>query len=223
MRPTKKSLSFALVIATLSVAPSALAQEFGKQGDAVFAAERLFGFTSTSATLENPGPGDDVEFDGTNFSLGWRGSWGTSSPYEVPRLAFDYLVIDSLSVGGSLGFASISEDVDGGFLGANGDGTSFLFAPRVGYIFMFNDVIGIWPRGGFTYHSQNVDDSYDANGFGLNLEAMFPIIPTEHFGFLVGPTLDLDFTGSYDPDGPADDVDLTYTTIGIQAGLFGWL
>lgn len=221
MRPTKKSLSFALALATVSIAPAAFAQEFGKQGDAVFAGERLFGFNSTSVDVE--APGDDVEYDRTSFSLGWRGSQGIVGPYEVPRLAFDYLVIDSLSVGGSLGFASISEDFDGGPFDASGDGTSFIFAPRVGYIYMFNDVIGIWPRGGFTYHSENVDDQYDANGFGLNIECMFPIVPTEHFGFLVGPTLDLDFTGSRDPDGPADDFDYTYTTFGIQAGLFGWL
>jgi hypothetical protein len=223
MRPTKTALSVALSLATVSVAPSALAQAFGRKGDAVFAAERLFGFTSTSATLENPGPGDDIEFDGTNFSLGWHGSWGTASPYEIPRFAFDYLVTDGLSVGGSLGFASIHQDVDGGFIGANGDGSSFLLAPRVGYVHMFSDVFGIWPRGGFTYHSQSIDDAYDANGFGITLECMFPISPTNHFGFLIGPTLDIDFTGSLDPDGPADDVDLTYTTFGIQVGLFGWL
>jgi hypothetical protein len=222
MRPTKKSLSLALVIATLSIAPSALGQEFGKQGDAVFAAERLFGFHSMHATLEND-PGDDAEFDGTSFSLGWRGTWGTTSPYDVPRFAFDYLVIDSLSIGGSLGFASVSSDSDAGIFASDNDATSVLFAPRVGYVYMFNDVIGIWPRGGFTYHSLNVDDTYDANGFGLNLECMFPIAPTPHFGFLVGPTLDIDITGSLDPEGPADDVDLTYTTFGIQAGLFGWL
>jgi hypothetical protein len=220
MRPTKKSLSFALALAMMSIAPSAFAQEFGKQGDAVFAAERLFGFHSSHATLEND-PGDDFEYDATSFSLGWRA--GAAGPYDVPRFAFDYLVIDSLSIGGSLGFASVSSDSDIGPLGGDGDTTTVLFAPRVGYVYMFNDVIGIWPRGGFTYHSQNVDDAYDSNGFGLNLEAMFPIIPKGNWGFLVGPTLDIDITGSLDPDGPADDLDLTYTTFGIQAGLFGWL
>lgn len=221
MRLTKTSLSFSFALATLALSPAALAQEFGKKGDAVFSADRLFGFTSTSATLEND-PGPDVELSGTNFNLGFRGA--LQSPYEAPRFAFDYLVIDHLSVGGSLGFTTISQDIDGGgFINATGDASAFLFSPRVGYVHMFSNVIGIWPRGGFTYRSQGVDDVYDANGFALTLECMFPIVPGRNFGFLVGPTLDVDITGSLDPDGPAEERSLTYTTVGLQIGLFGWL
>jgi hypothetical protein len=88
---------------------------------------------------------------------------------------------------------------------------------------MFNEVIGIWPRGGLNYHSFNVDDGWDESGFGLNLECMFPITPIEHFGFLVGPTIDFDITGDRDYDGPGPDYDRTYRTFGLQAGVFGWL
>jgi hypothetical protein len=51
---------------------------------------------------------------------------------------------------------------------------------------------------------------------------MFPIVPSDHWGFLVGPTIDIDVAGSRDYD-PGQEWDRRYRTIGLQAGIFGWL
>jgi hypothetical protein len=235
MRTIGTILGIATALALTAVASPGAAQEFGKKGDAVFSAERLFGFQSTHVHEDDAGPmGDDLDNDWTYFGIGWRGNYISDfSPYDVPRFGFDYLVIDGLSIGGSLGFATIDGDTDNGFFGLGDDpnGTSFLINPRVGYVYMFSKVIGIWPRGGIVFHSFSVegdnDEKVSENGFGLNLECMFPIVPGEHWGFLVGPTFDIDFTGEREyefPGPPADfDNDRTYRTIGLQAGIFGWL
>jgi len=225
MRAIGKIGTLTLPLLALLAAPPAAAQEFGKQGDVVFSAERLFGFQSTSVHEERDAPLDDIDNDWQYFGIGWRGNYISDfSPYDVPRFGFDYLVIDGLSIGGSLGFASVDGNLDNNLFGnADFEGSAFMFHARVGYVYMFTKVIGIWPRGGLTYHSFDVNDGWDENGFGLNLECMFPITPTEHFGFLVGPTIDFDFTGSRDYDGPGPDYDRTYKTFGLQAGVFGWL
>jgi hypothetical protein len=233
MRTIGTTFGIATALALTAVAAPGAAQEFGKKGDAVFSAERLFGFQSTHVYEEQDVGEDDIDDDWTYFGIGWRGNYISDfSPYDVPRLGFDYLVTDGLSIGGSLGFASISGDTDGGFGGVGNDpsGSAFLLNPRVGYVVMFNKTIGIWPRGGLAFHSFSVEDDNDnsvsENGFGLNLECMFPIVPSEHWGFLVGPTIDLDFAGSreYDGFGPGDvDHDRRYRTIGLQAGIFGWI
>ena len=58
------------------------------------------GITGTHVAGER-GP---VEYhdDFTSLSFGWRSS-PDASPFDVPRFAFDYLVVDHLSIGGSLG------------------------------------------------------------------------------------------------------------------------
>ena len=64
------------------------------------------------------------------------------------------------------------------------------------------------------------------NAFALDVEAMFVIAPIHRFGILVGPTFDIDLTGSRDyeiPGGPQQDVKRTYRTIGLQIGMMAWL
>jgi hypothetical protein len=46
----------------------------------------------------------------------------------------------------------------------------------------------------------------------------------QHFGILVGPTFDIDFTGKRDYDfDDVDDVTRKYRSIGLQVGLMTWL
>lgn len=207
----KHTLTFAVVSIGLSMSALAHAQEIGNKGDAVFSADRLMGITGTHVAGEL-GP-VDYENDWTSISFGWRGT-PDSSPYDVPRLSFDYLVIDHLSIGGSLGYFSADPD--------DGEKSSaFLLAARVGYLYSFGRVVGIWPRGGFTYHSYDVDDGYEESGFGLDLECPFTFSPASHFAFTVGPTFDVDLFGERDPS-PIDEGDRKYRAIGVNAGLLGW-
>ncbi len=204
-----KHVLSALVLSLVVSAPAlASAQSLERKGNAIFSAERMMGITATHVSWEE-GPFDD-EADWTSFSFGWRGS---PSPFDIPRIAFDYTVIEHLSIGGALGYYSI--DPDGG-----ADTTGFLLNPRVGYIVEFGRVVGIWPRGGLTYHSGGNPDNH---GLALTLECPFTFSPTQHFAFQVGPTFDIDMTGEAENRGPGDiDVDQNIRAFGLNAGLLGW-
>jgi hypothetical protein len=210
--------ALAIGIATFGAATRAEAQRLGSQGDAIFSAERIFGIRGERQTIDNPAPQEDSEIDATTISLGLVAQ--PIVPYNVPRVAFDYMAFDfPLSLGGALLYSNVdAEDEDGDDAGIS----DFEVAPRVGYLHMFGDVVGIWPRGGLSYHSRSVDDAYDATVFGLHLECMFPIVVRQHFGVLVGFAFDQSLSGNLDPeDGP--DRDLMWRSIGLQAGLFGWI
>jgi hypothetical protein len=237
----RKFSSLAIGAAALVSAAPALGQEqLGKQMDVVFSGDRLFGISFSRRVDEDRcGPAirrTDCENDWTTFGIGWRGrsSDGAgrghgATPFDVPRFAFDIFVIDSLSVGGSIGYVQYSdEDQDGD----DWDYSDFIFSPRVGYLIMFSDKFGFWPRGGFTYHSGKVDPPgrprASESGFAFTAEAMFVFTPVEHFGFAFGPTLDIDFAGDVESRGGApagdDDWDRRYRSIGLlNVSVFGWI
>lgn len=250
----RKSIALLAAVGALLVAGSAQAQNFGSRGQMAFSADRLFGVygykASTSYTGNAPAGGEyEDSQSGTHVNL----LWGNSSvanfginPYMMPRLSFDYFVIDGLSVGGSIGYATMGGETKpekrpaGVALGESEDlpdSNLFAFAPRVGYAYMFNDIIGIWPRGGITYariHSeaQQGGAKYEVTNkvFSLDIEAMLVIVPKEHFAFVVGPVLDLGLTGSSKTEAtpapnnvPADwDQDVKLHTYGLAAGMLGY-
>jgi len=195
----------------------ASAQELGAKGDAIFSVDRLMGISGTHVAGERVPSHVQYHDDWTSISFGWRASPDTS-PFDMPRFAFDYLVINHLSIGGSLGYVSLDAN------DAN-DISMFEVSPRIGYLYSFGRVVGIWPRGGFTYHSTSVNNGYDEKGFALTLECPFTFSPATHFAFHVGPTFDVDMFGSRDPAAgmDPDKGDRTYRTFGLSAGLLGWL
>jgi hypothetical protein len=223
MRKVTSTLFFA---ASMFSATSAFAQieSFGQKGTVAFSADRLFSFFKASYTHENAN-GDDTcgednqpDCDATGIGFGMNAGAGVFGfPYNYPRFAFDYFIIDNLNIGGSLAYASLDTD--------NGGVEAFLFSPRVGYFIGISGAFGFWPRGGFTYHSVDPDGGgNDNSGFGLTLEAMFAVAPVEHFAFLFGPTADIDFAGSTEA-ACADDDDCKWRqrSFGVQVGLMGWL
>jgi len=213
----RKMASCMLGAALVLGAGGASAQEFGAKGTPAISADRLFGISITNRSVD-PDPGDESEVDTTRFGFGWQGP--TNNPYDVPRLAFDYFLADSLSIGGSIGYASYSWEAEPG--DAEGEGSAFIFAPRVGYVWNFNDWASFWIRGGFTYHSVSIGDEDDGeHAFALTVEPTFVLSPSTHWGFVLGPTLDLAFTGEQEA-GP-NDADISYTSFGIvRAGLIVW-
>lgn len=210
----KHTLSALALSLGLSFPALASAQEISSKANMIFSVDRLVGFSSSHYWRENP-PGDDIKSDWTNFGFGWRGT-PQVAPFDIPRFAFDYLIIDHLSVGGSLGYASVSLD--------DPDVSVALFeiAPRVGYIYSFGRVVSIWPRGGFTYHSAGADPGDSENGFALTLECPFTFSPIEHVAFHVGPTFDIDMFGTHDPE-MGDNNDQGYRSFGIAGGMLVWL
>jgi hypothetical protein len=210
----KHTLSALVLLSAVSLPALATAQELGAKGDVVFSADRMMGISGTHVAGEN-GPAD-YENDWTSFSFGWRGSPDTS-PFDLPRVSFDYLIIDHLSIGGSLGYFEVNPDEGAEY-------SAFLFNPRVGYALAFGRVVGMWPRGGFTYHSLNAEfgnDDVEESGFALSVECPFTFSPTPHFAFHVGPTFDIDMFGERDPS-PVDSGDRKFRSFGLNAGLLGW-
>ncbi len=198
----------------LACARPAGAEPLGTKGDAIFSAERLFGVRGEHQRVELPAPNHPYETNDTVISFGFA---RTTVPYDVPRLAFDYMVVNQLSLGGAVGF-SLSNPSNA----ANAP-NDFVVAPRVGLLHMFGRVGGIWPRGGFFYQSTSADNQYKEWSLGVNLECMFPIVVAGHFGFEIGVSFDQSLTGKHDPDGPPPSYDVSYRSIGLQVGLLGWI
>ena len=221
----KRTFQCAFATVALLGSSSAWAQDFGQRGQIAISAERLFGLTHDSATVSPNGVDDTGKV--TSFSLlsspvsvsagnsGWLG-------YNAPRVAGDYFIIDHLSLGAALGYAhwSMSRQVN-----PNTDvsisGDTFTFAPRVGYTIPFTEMIGIWPRAGFTYRTFS-DDNDSAHDLAFTLEAPFTFNVVPHVVFWAGPTLDLGLSGSRSirqNNGSTVSYDLSATEIGIQTAL----
>lgn len=238
-----KSKYLALGMAALGLlwTRGAAAQEetFGTQGRFIIAGERLVGYTVMKTERKwSVGNTDRTEkWTDTQFDLTMKGS--VHDPFAAPRLAFDYFIIDGLSLGGSIGYASHTHEgkwTQGNQAGDDADESEngWLFAPRVGYCYMFSPVVGIWPRGGFTYWTFHAEsdppgggptDEDDANGFNFSAEAMLAIAPVPHAAFLVGPTLDFPITGSGEFKRNNNSVDYDkwkITSYGLQAGIGVW-
>lgn len=197
----------------LFVSSGALAQDkLGQPMDVVLGIERAFGFYTGESSYD-PDNGGEWDVDRQGFSLGWSHT-GQPFPYWAARFSFDIFVIESLSVGGALGF--VSQDNDDDRDEADGDGRGgFIFAPRVGYFLDFGEYFGFWPRGGFTLY--DLDDPDQSQAL-LTLEPYFTFAPRDGFGFLFGPVIDLGFNGEVE-----NDTELREKSFGIAIGMFGWL
>jgi hypothetical protein len=186
----------------------AYAQELNTKGNLAFGAERLFGFYLDKQSFE----AGNIDFheDTTGVGIGWTLTNRTAL-LSLPRLGIDYFIDEHLTVGGSFGLASLNVE--------DRDELGILLAGRVGYALRITHEISFWPRGGLTFATLNVDgDAGDRTVFGLTIEGMFTLAPSDGWAFLAGPLLDLGFIGS-----AGDDVDHSEILFGIMLGLTGWL
>jgi hypothetical protein len=223
----KRSLQCAFGTLALLVTSSAWAQTFGEKGQLAISAERLFGFVHDSSTLTANGVDsttktDSFTFLSTTLTPVPLGAGLGGMAYSAPRVAGDYFVIDHLSVGAALGYSHISFSRP---VTANADvstsADSWTFAPRAGYSFAFNDIVGIWPRAGFTYRTAGSGNETE-HVLALTVEAQFTFTLIPHVVFTAGPTLDVGLTGSDDTtdgNGRTISTDFSATEIGIQTGL----
>ncbi len=195
-------LSVAFAVATWAGSASAN-ETWGKQGDVVLAIERPFGLYFAEVDPEGP-----EEFDSNAIELGLRRR--SLIGFSDARVGVDFFIIDQLSLGGGVGFASYDDP----------DLTRFLVAPRVGYYLGFSDLFGFWPRGGFTFYTGGDPDIWQ---LAVTLEGMFTISPSKSYAFMFGPVVDLGFAGEVDPPGPAAEFDQTEQLLGISVGMAGLL
>ena len=203
-----KFSSIALAATLFGLAGTANAQgyaaPFGSKGHVTFAAERLFGFHWVKNTWEDE-VGRDFSDSGTAAGIGWL--FAKSLQFNQPRLGVDFFIIDDLSLGGAVGFFSVSGD------GQNDDG--FLFSPRVGFNVAISQAVKFWPKVGLTFISVN-----DAQAFGVGGEANFAFFPAQSWAFLLTPSVDLAPFGSLD-NGNGPDRDFGAYSVGLSFGIMG--
>lgn len=125
--------------------------------------------------------------------------------------AADYFIIDRLSLGGFISFTFLNVH--------DSDTIQFGIGPRVGYYLAFTNLIGIWPKLGFSYAHSNVSvtvagakSSTSNDAIALNLFAPVMMHPATHFFVGFGPFLDVDLSG--------DD---RVTSYGLKLTIGGWL
>jgi hypothetical protein len=214
---------------------------FGKAGQFAIGAERLFGFSWDSETETTPASGNVGERKDTDrhttVSFLNNALVGSASSYNFARLAGDFFVIDGLSLGASLGYATSSLTTKTSQEGIStktkmGSTTGILVAPRVGFAHMFSPMVGLWPRAGITYVSIDAEDA-DGNDvaskdrIALGLDVPFVLSPVSHVGFMIGPSLDFGFSGSNDGyfiDANGNTVtnsrDVSSISLALNAGMF---
>lgn len=246
----------AAALCASTVSTGGLAAEPGpklsEKGHLVIGAERMFGVTATSLTSESTTGGATSKSTNsqTNLSLLW--SYPTTV-HNVPRLGFDYLVIPHLSLGLSAGlFSNTSkrdnESTNGGISVSEAkDGPSistWLVAPRLGYVLDLGDTVSLWLRGGLTFYgtkttSEDVNGSVTRtttmkqSGSAFALEPTFVVTPVPHFGFYGALALDLPLGGKNEVETVTKNgsfsttasgkTDYTQSSFGAVFGLLGYL
>jgi hypothetical protein len=166
--------------------------------------ERLTTFSHTSIS------GDVPDEDHTSVALFARHT--EEMPFQLPRLALDGFLTQSLTLGGSLSFGSYSFDP--------GDVDVFTLQPRVGYVVPIGGSVDFWLKGGLSYYSID-SGAVEESGLGLSGAFDFVIDLAPNFGISLGPSIDFGIIG--ERSSPAGDVDVKYTTLALNLGLVGWL
>lgn len=204
---TLRAIAPILFLACTALCANASAQELQGGGHLSFGAERLFGFYLDKQHSEFDN-GVESDADTTVVGIGWSLT-NPNALLSIPRIGIDYFIDEHLTVGGSFGLASVSGD--------QFDALGVLFSGRVGYALRLTHAVSFWPRGGLTIAT--ADDNLDLTVFGITLEGMFTLMPSDGWAFTAGPVIDLGFTGS----GPGDDVDHSEILFGLMFGITGWL
>jgi hypothetical protein len=231
-----------VIFASTLLAGSALAQAskgFGTTGQVVLSADRLFGVVVGKIASEGA-TGITTTDSRTNIDLLFAPM--PTTVYEVPRLSFDYVAYEGLTIGGSLGYFHQSGTDEN--LGANAQVNSsdsaklnaFIIAPRIGYALPLADSVAFWPRVGISYYSIGSEQTTTGinpttrtsttTGAGLNLEPEFVFSVTHGFGIVAGPVIDLPLSGNVHSETtgapPQPDRSVKETNYGVALGLLGY-
>jgi hypothetical protein len=245
---TRPPMVLAAAMAVLTLAGSARAEEgqgkhrFGNPGFIV-SADRLLPLLSFQSVKETASDGSSITDSRVSIALMNNAPFDAlQSFYNLPRVAFDWIPVQNLTVGGAVwlyadlsssqttstpGKASVSTDTP--------KATYWGIAPRIGYIFPMSDKLSFWPRVGVEYNNVGLSNvgqgSQSITQFAFVAEALLVVSPWNHFGFTVGPTLDAPITGEQTTTNSTTTGTVTTTTstrfdsamwqVGISAGMLG--
>ena len=225
------SLSVVAASVAFLASPEVRAEErMNQQGRVTVAAERLFGVAYETSTVEQ----GNAKVTSSQTSVSFLAK-PVSAAVTAPRIGVDYFVIDGLSLGMGLGYSTIS--VSGEVEGApaqnqNGAGIhAFIAAPRVGYAYMFNEHVGLWPRAGMTYSWIAIDTDAandtetSVDSLAVSAEVPLVITPVSHVAFLLAPTFEYGVAGGGKvkaANGTETTIDTNPLDVGLHASLGVW-
>jgi len=226
------------------------ANGLGAKGQLILSADRLvpvLGYSSVSVSYTNGNTNVTSTDKGTSLVLMAGTEPQAANVHTLPRVGFDFTVIDRLTLGGSilLAFGLSGSHKDETVAGATTTReydtptrTLIGISPRVGYILPLTGVLGLWLRGGISFYSDKTRTQLLANNntvivtrsdtdstLSLDLDPQLAIVPVQHFFFNVGPLVNIPLTGSRSHEEPNDPVrkyDLSIFHLGVSAGLGGW-
>jgi hypothetical protein len=211
---------------------------FGDKGQLAITAENLFAF-STERRAEALPTGDVI--DVTN-RLGLLVSErdGAITPH-LPQVGGHYFIAPSISIGGTIGYETHGGSTRAAPVGplqppsvAKDDVSSFVLAPKVGYVLPLTGALGFWFRGGLTFFhlsDTNAGNNQIKDSFSLWLvsaDALFVVSPVQHFSFYLGPQADISLGGSHSVSRiqmgalVEDSVNMSFRSVGIGAGMIGY-
>jgi hypothetical protein len=177
-------------------------------GNWAFGVERIFGFSSvTTRTKVGNGTESTSVTAASLFS-----DVGGRPGYSTPRLSLDYVLGSGVSLGGAVGYQSVSADDNGSDSIDNGV-KGWLFAPRIGFYASVTSGIGIWPRGGVTYISLDPGGGDSRTATALTVEVPLVFVVGGRLGLDVMPYVDLGVGGG------TNTVDQKITELGLEFGL----
>jgi len=186
-------------------------------GTFALGAERITGVFHADEKTDPGGTAGNTAFAlfGNSEDSPLAGAW------QLPRIGFDVFVASGLSLGGS--FVVLDRSRSGN------DATDIIFAPRVGFGYMFGRVVGIWPRGGMSYWHESGSGNAEAHSFAFDLDVPLLFAPAHNFAITLGPLLDVGFAG--DVSGGVDvgavrvggSSDTSFVQYGLSAGIVALL
>jgi hypothetical protein len=260
---TRSVLGAATLLALLAGSRAVAAQEivpppppprFGDRGQLVLGADRLLplaSYTTQTVTAIEGATTTKITDSGGSFALFLGREPSLGAVHTIPRLAFDFSVMNRITIGTSFAFAfgltgrhtEERSPADGPQTTRDNraPGTTIIgFAPRVGYILPLGARVAVWGRAGFGFYSvksaveqtTNLGVTSTATQtdtiFSLDLDPQLVWLPLEHVLLHVGPLVNVPLTGSHatafsqGSDSKDRSDDLFLLHVGLSAGLGVW-
>jgi opacity protein-like surface antigen len=203
-------LLFAALSLTLTTSARAEGQDeqrFGAPGF-IISADRLLSLLTYQSIKTSSDGSSGTESRLSIALLNNQPPYVFGSFYNLPRIGFDWLPIQNLTLGGAAWVYTDLQVTDSeaqpGVPSKSADqpnATYWGVAPRVGYVVRLADKLSVWPRAGVEYHHVSLSGAaYGtvtiAQQFAFEAEAMLVFSPWSHVGFEVGPTADIPISGS---------------------------
>ena len=165
MSTSKRIVVIGMAVTALAVGSPASAEEgqgehrFGNPGFIV-SADRLLPLISYQSTETTQNGTSDTQSRVSIALMNNAPFEAYSTFYNLPRLAFDWLPVQNLTLGGAAWLYAdlLATNSSGGTSTDQAKLTYWGIAPRVGYIIAMGDKVSFWPRAGVEYNSVSSSD-----------------------------------------------------------------